>query len=98
MGKKVYAIQENGQVTLPIEFRRRYGLKKGDCVVFRETEEGLLISPREAIAMKMLDEIGEALRARGISLDDLMDAGQSIRQDIYDEKYAPESDDDQAVR
>ena len=46
MAKRLYTIQENGQVTLPIEFRQKFGLKKGDVVVFKETEEGLLISPR----------------------------------------------------
>ena len=57
MGKRDSTIQENGQITLPVEWRRRYGLKKGDVVVFKETEDGLLISPREALAMSLLDEI-----------------------------------------
>ena len=86
--RNIYIIQENGQVTLPIEFRRRYNLNKGDAVVFRETEEGLLISPKEALVMKLLDEIGEGLAARGIMLDELISSGQAIRQAIYDEQYA----------
>ncbi len=93
MTKKVFIIQENGQVTLPVEFRKRYGLKKGDIVTFKETKEGLLISPREALAMKMLDEIGEMLEEQGISLDDLIESGREIRQEIYDEKYSRRSDD-----
>lgn len=88
MSKKASIIQENGQVTLPIEFRKRYSLKKGDIVVFKETEEGLLINPREAQAMRLLDEIGEALKERGISLNDLIESGREIRQKIYNEKYA----------
>ena len=91
--KNVYIIQENGQVTLPIEFRRRYNLKKGDAVVFKETAEGLLISPKEALVMKLLDEIDEGLKARGITLDELIASGREIRQEIYDEKYAAKSDD-----
>jgi AbrB family looped-hinge helix DNA binding protein len=93
MSKKAYMIQENGQVTLPIEFRRKYGLKKGDIVVFKETEAGLLISPREALAMKLLDEIGETLEERGITLEELIESGRGIRQEIYDEKYAETADD-----
>ena len=93
MTKSVYIIQENGQVTLPIEFRRRYNLGKGDAVVFRETEEGLLISPKEALVMKLLDEIDEGLKAKGISLDELISSGRQIREEIYNEKYASESDD-----
>ena len=92
VAKNVYIIQENGQVTLPIEFRRRYKLKKGDAVVFKETEEGLLISPKESLVMNMLDEIDEGLKARGISLDELIESGREIRQEIYDEKYATRTD------
>ena len=93
MAKNIYIIQENGQVTLPIEFRRRYNLNKGDAVVFRETDEGLLISPKEALVMKLLDEIGDGLAAEGITLDDLISSGRQIREEIYKEKYAAEDDD-----
>jgi len=91
--KNIYIIQENGQVTLPIEFRRRYNLSKGDAVVFRETEEGLLISPKETLVMKLLDEIEEGLKAKGITLEELISSGRQIRQEIYDEKYAAGADD-----
>jgi AbrB family looped-hinge helix DNA binding protein len=93
MAKNVYIIQENGQVTLPIEFRRRYNLKKGDAVVFTETEEGLFISPKEAMVMNLLNEIAEGLEARGITLDELIESGREIRQEIYNERYAAEADD-----
>ena len=87
MGQKIYTLQENGQVTLPIEWRKRYGLKKGDVI----TEDGLLISPREAQIMKLLDEIGEALKQKGISLEEMIESGRDIRQEVYNEKYAKKS-------
>ena len=92
VAKKTYTIQENGQITLPIEFRRRYGLKKGDVIVFKETEEGLLISPKEAQVMNLLDEINDGLKAKGITLDELIESGREIRQEIYDERYAHDVD------
>ena len=93
MAKSVYIIQENGQVTLPIEFRRRYNLEKGDAVIFRETAEGLLISPREALVIKLLDDLDEGLKAKGITLDELISSGRQIREEIYNEKYAAAEDD-----
>ena len=92
VAKKNYTIQENGQVTLPLEFRKKYGLKKGDVVIFKETDDGLLISARETLAMNLLDEIGEVLEEKGITLDELLAAGRDIRQEIYDEKYARNQD------
>ena len=86
MLKKASVIQANGQITLPREFRKRFGLKKGDMVIFKETSEGLLISPRESMAVNLLDEIGDALKKKGISLDDLIESGRDIRQEIYNQK------------
>jgi antitoxin PrlF len=93
VAKQAYTIQENGQVTLPIEFRRKYGLKKGDVVIFKETDDGLLISPREALAMKLLDEIGEALEERGIDLDELIESGREIRAEMLKEQYGIDAED-----
>jgi len=72
--KRTYSIQENGQVTLPAEWRERLGLKKGDLVEFVETEQGLLVMPRVAVAVDALDRIAGALRAQGVSLEDLLNA------------------------
>lgn len=92
MGKKTYVIQERGQITLPADLRRKFGLKKGDVVVFEETPDGILISPKALLAMKLLDEIGDALREKGVALDDLIESGRAIRQEIYDEKYGQDAD------
>jgi len=92
MTKYTSIIQESGQVTLPAEFRKRYGLQKGDIVVFRETEEGLLVSPKETMVINLLDEIGEALKEKGVSLEELIETGREIRQEIYNQYYAKKTD------
>lgn len=92
--KRGYIIQENGQVTLPIEWREKYGLKKGDMVFFEETEQGLLISTRQALAMKLLDEIGDALKEKGVTLDDLIERGREIRGEIIKERYGMDASGD----
>ena len=92
MTKNTSIVQESGQVTLPAEFRKRYGLQKGDIVVFRETKAGLLISPKESMVVNLLDEIGQALKEKGVTLDELIESGLEIRQEIYNEYYAKKSD------
>lgn len=83
-------MQDNGQITLPVEFRKKYNLKKGDAIVFKETDEGLIISPREVLAMKYLDEIGDALKGKGITLEDMIASGEEIRKELIREKYGLE--------
>lgn len=95
MGYGPYTIQENGQVTLPKELRREYGLRKGDTVVFERTEEGWIVRKDEPDPMKPLDELGKILAARGVTLDDLIAAGRDIRGEIVREQYGMEPVDDE---
>ena len=38
-------IQEKGQVTIPRKIREKLKLKKGDLVVFEETDAGVMVKP-----------------------------------------------------
>jgi antitoxin PrlF len=80
-------VQEKGQVTIPLEIRRKLNLKKGDLVTFVETEDGVLIKPAEVVASEALNQIGKALREKGISLEELLERGREMRGQILDEEY-----------
>ncbi len=84
---KLVRVQEKGQVTLPADVRRKLGLKKGDLVSVAETADGILITPQEVMANKLLDQIGDALRERGLTLEELIESGREIRGQIIQEKY-----------
>jgi len=90
--RKLVRIQEKGQVTIPTELRKKLGLKKGDLVAVTETPEGVLITPQEVLAMKALDRIGEVLKERGLSLEELIESGREIRGQIVKEQYGIEPD------
>jgi antitoxin PrlF len=87
MATQVVRVQEKGQVTIPQEIRKKLDLKKGDMVIFVETDAGVVIKPAEIVVTEALDEIGRALKERGISLEDLMERGQEIRGEIIEEEY-----------
>ncbi|MEJ2711159.1 MAG: AbrB/MazE/SpoVT family DNA-binding domain-containing protein [Anaerolineales bacterium] len=87
MSTPVVKVQEKGQVTIPLEIREKWGLKKGDLVTFVETEQGVIIKPAEIVATEALDKIGRALREKGLSLDELIERGRMIREDLIDEEY-----------
>jgi AbrB family looped-hinge helix DNA binding protein len=93
---KFVRVQEKGQVTLPAEVRRHLGVKKGDLVAVEETPEGVLITPQAVFAVreldKMLDEIGAALKEQGLTLEDVIERGGAIREELYKERYGSSSD------
>jgi AbrB family looped-hinge helix DNA binding protein len=85
--RNLVPIQANGQVTLPADVRERLGLKEGDLVAIEETPEGVLIIPRGVVALKALDEIGSALKEQGPTLEDVIERGRAIREELYRERY-----------
>ncbi|MFM7172650.1 MAG: AbrB/MazE/SpoVT family DNA-binding domain-containing protein [Caldilinea sp.] len=87
ISQKYSRVQKKGQVTIPAEMRDKLGLKEGDLVAFIETDDGILISPQEMLAMHALDRIGAALKEQGISLDELIESGREERSKIIKEKY-----------
>ena len=84
---RLATVQKRGQVTIPIELRRKFGIEEGGIVAFSEAEEGILISPREVLAMGALDRIGEVLKKRGITLGELIESGREVRGRIVKEEY-----------
>ena len=93
MANIVVRVQEKGQVTIPLEIRKKLNLKKGDFVSVREVEGGVLIQPAEVIVGNALDQLGEILREKGITLEELIESGREIREDLLKEQYGlPEMD------
>jgi AbrB family looped-hinge helix DNA binding protein len=92
MGKpKLVRVQEKGQITLPVEIRRKLGLKPGDYVTVTDGEHGALIQSRRQALIAALDELGEMLREPGRPdeevLEEYLEAGRVIREEIAREMY-----------
>jgi AbrB family looped-hinge helix DNA binding protein len=85
--RKLVRVQEKGQITIPTEVRRKLGLGKGDLVSVEETTNGVLITPQKVLALQALDRIGEILRQKGLTLEDLMDSGAEIREELVRERH-----------
>ncbi|MFN2132254.1 MAG: AbrB/MazE/SpoVT family DNA-binding domain-containing protein [Anaerolineae bacterium] len=80
-------VRKKGQITIPLEMRRQLGLEEGSVVAFVMTEDGILISPREVLTVQALDRIEQALSEQGISLDELIESGREIREELIEQEY-----------
>ncbi len=85
--RKLVRIQEKGQVTIPTEIRKKLGLKRGDLVAVMETPDGVFITPQQVVATKALDSIGDILKEKGVSLEELIASGRHARGDLLQETY-----------
>lgn len=84
---KTTTVQQNGQVGLPASFRKRFGIKKGDKVVWEETENGLIVQPQASSVLEAYSKIGEAMQDKGITLEQLIEDGREIRGELLQELY-----------
>ena len=81
-------VQERGVVTLPRRVREKLGVKKGSTIAFVETEDGRIeVRALEADVMAALDEIGAALKEKGVTLEQWIEDGRAIRKRLYQERY-----------
>lgn len=90
---KLARVQEKGQVTLPAEVRRKLGIRKGDVVGFAVTEDGsVLLIPQQTIAVRDITEADRLLREQGLSLEEIVESGRSIRGTLIKEIYGIDTD------
>ena len=92
MSDMLVRVQEKGQVTIPSQIRKKLRLKKGDLVMFEETEAGILIKPAEVLVSDALAEIGKALQAKGVTLVEIMERCHEIREVLIKSEYGLEED------
>lgn len=90
MERRLIRVQEKGQVTLPVDVRKKLGLKKGDLVSVTETDGGVLITPQEVIATRALDRLGALIREQGLDLDTFIEEVREDRASRLKEKYGIE--------
>ena len=50
MSDQLVKVARKGQVTIPIEQRRKYGIKEGMKILVRDDPEGILLTPVPRIA------------------------------------------------
>ncbi len=58
------------------------GFEKGDLVAVVAMPEGVLTTPQEVVASKVLDQIGAILREQGLSLVELIESGRDRRDEL----------------
>lgn len=85
-------VRKKGQITIPVEFRDRLGLKEGDIVAFVETEAGLIISPQESLASYAMNQVGKALKEQNVSLEEMIETGREERAAVIEEIYGLSDD------
>ena len=86
-------ISSKGQITIPIEIRKKMNLKEGDKVLFVEEGDNIFVLNASLVALKEIQENmkGEADKQGFNSEEDVNKFVEKIREEKLEDKY--ESDD-----
>ncbi|HBE78659.1 MAG TPA: AbrB/MazE/SpoVT family DNA-binding domain-containing protein [Firmicutes bacterium] len=82
-------ISSKGQVTIPIDIRKKLSLKEGDKVLFVEEEGKVFIANASLVALKKIQVAmeGEAEKAGLKTEQDVADLVKSIRKELWEKNY-----------
>ena len=81
-------VMSKGQVTIPVNIRKRLNLKEGDKVIFLEKDGKILIANSAMVALSQVQEefAGEAERLGLKNEQDVVDLVKEVRREIRDEQ------------
>lgn len=84
----VLQIRKKGNLTLPVELRRKYDLNDGAVVTLIDLGEGsFLLSAQVTQVDRLGERVAQALADEGVSLDELYLALDEERERYYQERY-----------
>jgi AbrB family looped-hinge helix DNA binding protein len=83
-------ITTRGQITIPVEIRKRLGVKDGDKVIFIEENGRIIMENAAMIALKNAQAAfaGEAERLGLKKEQDVVDMVKEVRREIWEERHA----------
>jgi bifunctional DNA-binding transcriptional regulator/antitoxin component of YhaV-PrlF toxin-antitoxin module len=85
----IIQIRGKGTVTLPIEFRRKYGLDEGHLLNLIDLGEGaFLLTPTVTQVDRLGDRVAKAMADEEVSVDEILTALEEERERFYRERYA----------
>jgi len=81
------ALREKRQVTLPANLCRELNLEPGDLLDAAVEDGKLVIRPARKAALDALKELQRAVHDSGVTLEELLEGGRQVRQEIFRETY-----------
>lgn len=83
----VLHVGQNGQITIPNEFRKEHSLSRGGTVMAVTMGEALVLAPHDAVLESICVRLEETMKGAGVSLEDLQAQALLEREKIVEERY-----------
>lgn len=82
-------ISSKGQITIPIEVRKKLNLKEGDKILFIEEDGKFLITNASYVAFKEMQQVMEGVaETKGITSEEDVDKLiKQVRKELWEERH-----------
>ncbi|MEA3460119.1 MAG: AbrB/MazE/SpoVT family DNA-binding domain-containing protein [Chloroflexota bacterium] len=77
-----------GRITVPVRFRERLGLKRGDIFSIVQVNSFLILTSKELIVPKAANAIAQIMEEKKLTLEEMLEGLEKQRRAIYEERYA----------
>ncbi len=86
---EIARLTSKGQITIPVEIRKKLNLKEGDKVIFVEEGNKIVFANSSMIALKEFQEkmAGKAKESGINSEEDVKKLIKKARKELWEEKY-----------
>ena len=86
---EISRVSSKGQVTIPIDIRKRLNLKEGDKVVFYEENGRVFIANASLVALKRMEKVmeGKAEKASIKNEEDVVALVKEVRKELWEKNY-----------
>ncbi|HZK71192.1 MAG TPA: AbrB/MazE/SpoVT family DNA-binding domain-containing protein [Clostridia bacterium] len=86
---EVARVTTKGQITIPIEIRKKLNLKEGAKVIFLEQDGRIYFENAALLAFNRIQDamVGEAQKAGFNSPEELNEYAKKIRKEMWEERY-----------
>lgn len=82
-------LSSKGQITIPIEIRKKLNLKEGDKVLFVEEDDKIVVMNASLVALKEMQQAmkSEAQKQGLNSEEDVNKLVREVRKELWERKY-----------
>jgi bifunctional DNA-binding transcriptional regulator/antitoxin component of YhaV-PrlF toxin-antitoxin module len=80
-------VGENGEITVPVAYRKKHKLSKGSELVLVQLGDALMIAPAEVALTQLCQRLQDILAGEGISTKQALKNLEKIRERHFQEVY-----------
>jgi bifunctional DNA-binding transcriptional regulator/antitoxin component of YhaV-PrlF toxin-antitoxin module len=88
MSEATIQLRDKGVITLPMNLRRKYGLRTGDVFAVSDLGEGVfMITAKSSRVAALGDRVAEILQTEGVTVEEMLESLEEERERYYREHY-----------